>query len=287
MTWRFTGLAAALGLLNVGAPIVTTAGPRPVVIGYLFPQDALLDPARIAAHKLTHINYAFANLRDGQVVEGFSRDAENFKVLAGLRRSHPHLKLLVSVGGWTWSKGFSDAVLTPERRQRFVASAVDFVRRHDLDGFDVDWEYPGLPGDGNPHRPQDRRNFTAVMAGLRAALDRDAAARGRTALLTFAAGAFPAFIEQTEMARVQRSVDFVNLMTYDFRVASVERVAGHHANLHDHPADGHHRSADRAVREFLAAGVPAAKWSWASRSTGGDGRRSTRSVLASTSQAWR
>ena len=95
--------------------------------------------------------------------------------------SHPHLNVLVSVGGWTWSKGFSDAVLTPERRQRFVQSAVAFVRRHDLDGFDVDWEYPGLPGDGNPHRPEDKANFTAVMAELRRALDKDAATRGARA----------------------------------------------------------------------------------------------------------
>jgi chitinase len=260
MTWRLAlvcvGVLAVAGSPRAGAGLQRG---RPAVIGYLFPQDALIDPAQIAADKLTHINYAFANLRDGQVVEGFVRDAENFKVLAAVRRSHPHLKLLVSVGGWTWSKGFSDAVLTGERRQRFVASAVDFVRRHDLDGFDVDWEYPGLPGDDNPHRPEDKANFTAVMADLRAALDKDAASRGRTALLTFAAGAFPDFIDHTEMARVQASVDFVNLMTYDFRVASVDRVAGHHANLYDHPSDDKQRSADRAVREFLAAGVPSAK----------------------------
>ena len=250
-------VAVMLGLgstVNPQAPVV-----RPAVIGYLFPQDHLLDPAQIAADKLTHINYAFANVRDGHVVEGFSRDAENFKVLAAVRRSHPHLKLLVSVGGWTWSKGFSDAALTPERRQRFVESAVDFVRRHDLDGFDVDWEYPGLPGDGNTHRPEDKANFTALMAQLRAALDKDAAVRGRSALLTFAAGAFPAFIDHTEMEKVQASVDYVNLMTYDFRVASVDRVAGHHANLYDHPGDDKQRSADRAVREFLASGVPAGK----------------------------
>ena len=133
------------------------------------------------------------------------------------------------------------------------------MRRHDLDGFDVDWEYPGLPGDGNTHRPEDKANFTAVMADLRSALDKTPPRAGAKALLTFAAGAFPAFIDNTEMAKVQASVDFVNLMTYDFRVASVDRIAGHHANLFDHPSDDKQRSADRAVREFLAAGVPAAK----------------------------
>jgi len=247
-------------LLGTIAALVMAAsapgGGGRAIIGYVFPQDTVLDPARIAADKLTHINYAFANIREGKVVEGFAHDAENFKVLTELRRGHPHLKVLVSVGGWTWSGGFSDAVLTPETRQQFVRSAVDFVRVHDLDGFDVDWEYPGLPGYGNTHRPEDKEHFTAVMAELRTALDKEGAARGRHYLLTFAAGAFPAFIEHTDLARVQASVDLVNLMTYDFRVASVDAVAGHHANLFDHPSDEKRRSGDRAVRE---AGVPASK----------------------------
>lgn len=231
----------------------------PVVIGYVFARDSLLDPARIAADKLTHINYAFANIRDGEVVEGFAHDAENFKALTRLRQDHPHLKLLVSVGGWTWSGGFSDAALTPESRRRFIESAVSFVRRHDLDGFDVDWEYPGLPGDGNTHRPEDKEHFTALLAELRAALDREGAARHRQYLLTFAAGAFPDFIAYTELDKVQALVDFVNVMTYDFRESEGDAIAGHHANLFDNPLDEKRRSADRAVREFLAAGVPARK----------------------------
>ena len=230
-----------------------------VIIGYVFAQDRVLDPAAIAAEKLTHINYAFANIKEGRVVEGFAHDDENFRVLTGLRQRNPGLKILVSVGGWTWSGGFSDAVLTKESRAKFVESAVDFVRRHDLDGFDVDWEYPGLPGDGNVNRPQDKLSFTAVMADLRAALDKEGAARGRHLLLTFAAGASSNFLAHTEMDVVQASVDYVNLMTYDFREAEGDPQAGHHSNLYTHPDDPHHMSADRAVREFLAAGVPAGK----------------------------
>jgi chitinase len=48
-------------------------------------------------------------------------------------------------------------------------------------------------------------------------------------------------------------------MTYDFRVAEADPVAGHHANLYPSPADDRQRSADGAVRDFLAAGVPAGK----------------------------
>ncbi|HYN04863.1 MAG TPA: glycosyl hydrolase family 18 protein, partial [Vicinamibacteria bacterium] len=251
--------ALLFSILVAAAPVAAEPAPRPAVIAYVFPRDRVLDPLEIRAEKLTHVNFAFANVVGGQVVEGGPNDGPNLKVLTGLRRDHPHLRILISVGGWSWSKGFSDAALTAKSRRLFVASAVDFVRRHDLDGFDVDWEYPGLPGDANPHRPEDKENFTAFMADLRTALDREGARRGRHLLLTFAAGASQDFLAHTEMAKVQASVDFVNLMTYDFRVANPGEPAGHHANLFPSPADPRQHSADGAVRDFLAAGVPASK----------------------------
>ncbi len=256
----FALASIATGPNGVGlAAPASKSKPGHVIIAYVFPQDALIDPVALDATKITHVNYAFANVVAGKVVEGFAKDTENFKVLAGLRKKHPHLKLLVSVGGWTWSKGFSDAALTAKSRKVFVDSSVAFVRRHDLDGFDVDWEYPGMVGDGNVFRPEDKENFTALMAELRAALDLEGKAMKRHLLLTFAAGASSEFLEHTEMAKVQASVDFVNLMTYDFRVASDQGEAGHHANLYPNPTDPRRSSADRAVREFLAAGVPAHK----------------------------
>jgi chitinase len=232
---------------------------RPVVVAYVFPQDARLDAAAIPAERITHENYAFANVRDGRMVEGFAHDRENFRALAGLRRRHPHLRVLVSVGGWTWSGGFSDMARTRESRRRFVDSVIAFVARHDLDGVDVDWEYPGLPGNGNVHRPEDKAAFTALMTELRAALDARTRRTRRPYLLTMAAGAFAGFLAHTEMDRVAAVADLVNLMAYDFRVPPGDGVAGHHANLYPNPADANGLSGDRAVREFLAAGVPAHK----------------------------
>jgi GH18 family chitinase len=251
-TWYL--LAASAGVPRPPADAAT----KPVVIAYVFSKTSVIDPTTIDADRLTHINYAFANIRNGVVVEGFENDAKNFAALTSLRREHPHLKILVSVGGWTWSGGFSDAVLSYASRARFVQSAVDFVRRHDLDGFDVDWEYPGQVGMGNTFRPEDKQNFTALMRELRTALTKEGRAQHRTYLLTFAAGASPSFIANTEMEKVQAYVDYVNLMTYDFREAG-GGSAGHHANLFDNPADDRQRSADRAVQEFLAAGVPPQK----------------------------
>ena len=251
-TWYLLAVAA-------GSPAPASPPPPPggrVIIAYVFSKEAGIDPKQIAADKLTHINYAFANVKDGKVVEGFARDGENLKVLTGLRSVNPELKILVSVGGWTWSGGFSDAVLTPDSRRLFVESAVRYVVDHDLDGFDVDWEYPGLRGNGNVHRPEDRENFTAVMSELRSALDAAGRARGRHYLLSFAAGAFPDFLAHIEMDRVQAVVDFVNLMTYDFREAENDHQAGHHAPLYRNPDDPKPLSSDSVVRDFLAAGVP-------------------------------
>jgi chitinase len=251
--WVVAALLAVAGRTGAEAPV------RPAVVAYVFPQDGLIDPASVAADRITHVNYAFANIRDGRLVEGFAHDAENFRTLGALRRGHPHLKVLVSVGGWTWSGGFSDAALTRESRRRFVGSAVDFVVRHDLDGLDVDWEYPGLPGFGNVHRDADKANFTALLRELRQALDRRGRQAKRAYLLTLAAGASSDFLAHTEMDRVAAVADLVNLMTYDFLVPPGDGVAGHHSNLYASALDPQGQSADRAVRAFLAAGVPARK----------------------------
>jgi len=235
-----------------------TAGGR-VVVAYVFPRDRVIDPSEIAAAKLTHVNYAFVDIRDGRVAPGFATEGANLKALASLRRKHPHLKVLASVGGWTWSGSFSDVALTRETRRRFVDSAVDLVVRYDLDGLDIDWEYPGLPGYGNSHRPEDKQNFTALMSELRAALDRERTRSGRRYLLTFAAGGFRECLANVEMDKLEPVVDFVNLMAYDLRNAELDPLAGHHANLYTHAADPRRNSADQAVRDFLAAGVPACK----------------------------
>jgi len=256
---RVLPVLAVLLAAVAASPPAGGSAPKAAIIGYVFPQERLLAPDEVDAAKLTHINYAFANVKDGRLVEGFAHDAENLRVLTGLRARNPELRVLVSVGGWTWSKGFSDAALTAESRLRFCESAVAYVKRHDLDGLDVDWEYPGLPGDDNPYRPEDRANFTALMTDLRAHLDAAAAGSDKRYLLTFAAGAFPDYLAHAAMNEVAGVVDFVNLMTYDFRVPGAEPEAGHNANLLAHPKDASGSSADRAVRDFLAAGVPARK----------------------------
>ncbi len=250
---------AAWYLLAVASARPYAPSPEKAVIAYVFARDKVLDPAEIVAEKLTHINYAFANIKDGLMVEGFAHDAENFRVLNGLKTRNPSLKVLVSVGGWTWSGNFSDMALTPQSRKRFIDSAVAFLERYGLDGLDVDWEFPGQKGLNNVNRPEDRENCTALLAEARAALDRAGQAAGKRYMLTMATEAADEWLDHTEMDKAQRYLDFVNLMAYDQFQESSDSTTGHHAPLFTNPANPKKVSAASMISHFIAAGVSAEK----------------------------
>jgi len=230
--------------------------PSPTVVAYVFAHGAPVDTALVDARHVTHVHHAFSRIVDGRLVEGGADDAESFRRLAALRDAHPTLRILTSVGGWTWSDTFSEMARTPERRTRFVESAVAFSRRHVLDGIDIDWEYPGLPGAGNPHAPYDGRNFTLLLRELRTALDALGAETGRPQSLAIASGGFPDYLAASEIGEWQASLDYIAIMAYDFHMAPGTGRTAHHAALHAGPDA---LSASRAVRDHLAAGVPARK----------------------------
>lgn len=211
------------------------------------------------ANQITHINYAFANIVNGEVVEGRDTDKEVLSKLNGLKQVNADLRILISVGGWTWSKNFSDAALTEASREKFANSAIAYMKRHHIDGIDLDWEYPGLPGAGNTHRPEDKENFTALLKLLREKLDQ-LGTRKEKYLLTIASAASQAYLDHTEMQVAHQYLDFINIMTYDFHGAW-DQQTGHHANLTVSGFDESEnpRSAARAVQEHVQAGIPSEK----------------------------
>lgn len=250
----------ALSFVGAGPPPSGARQAQPeAIIAYVFVKDRVIQPGEIAARELTRINYAFANLRDGEMVEGFPHDAENFAALLALKADNPRLQVMVSVGGWTWSGGFSAMALTAETRARFIASAVKFIERYQLDGLDIDWEYPGLPGIGNPFLPEDGEHYTALLTELRAQFDLAGRRLRRRLLLSVAAGAGADFLAHTDMRRIAREVDSVNLMSYDYYESSSSATTGHHAPLFTNPADPRRISTSNSVAAYLAAGVPPRK----------------------------
>jgi chitinase len=256
----FAGLMVSLPLsLALAGMAQNGTSASPVVVAYVFPRDGALQAGQIDPHLITRINYAFANIKDGRMVTGSDLAPQNFAYLTSLRKENLALTVLVSVGGWDWSGGFSDVALTEQSRQTFIDSVMAFLKSYDLDGLDIDWEYPGMPGAGHRFSPEDGANFTVLLKELRGRFDKETATTHRRLYLTFAAGASDEYLQHTEMAKAQEFVDTVNLMTYDFSEASSDRIANHHAPLYINPSSPKKESADSTVADFEKAGVPAAK----------------------------
>jgi chitinase len=229
---------------------------NPVIIGYVGGYKGLIN-VNVSPQKLSVINYAFVDIKDNRAwLHREATDTINFRRLNELKKQNPALKVVISIGGWTWSGKFSDAVLTDTSRKAFAASAVDIVRKYDLDGVDIDWEYPGRPGlEGNVYRPEDKQNFTLMFRDLRHALDSIKQLTHKDYLLTTAVGGFASFLDNTEMGKAQQYLNYINLMTYDFS----DVVATHHTNLYNTNLYQTQKYADNAVNAFMAAGVPANK----------------------------
>jgi len=235
------------------------APATPVICAYVFTRETPLAPGQVDGSKLTRINYAFANIEQGRIVEGAPATAGNLAVLTALRHDNPGLTVLISVGGWLWSGRFSDMALTPATRATFIDSVVAFLSRYDLDGLDIDWEFPAQIGAGNKFRPEDKQNYTSLVKELRARFDSIQKKTHRHLYLTVAVGATTDFLDNTEMGEVQKYVDTVNLMAYDYYEPDDHHGTGNHAPLFTDPADPKAISANRSVTEYEKAGVPAAK----------------------------
>jgi chitinase len=204
----------------------------------------------------------------------------NFNQLRELKARHPNLSVLVSLGGWSFSKYFSDAALTPASRRAFAASCIDLFIKGNLpqlagdpaggpgaaagvfDGIDLDWEWPGSDGNaGNIIRPEDKRNYGLLMAELRRQLD----AYGRQTHRHYALSAFlpaaPAKISAgIDVRSVFRSLDWATVQGYDLH-GTWETGTNHQAQLFSPAADPapERFSADLAIRSYLCAGAPAGK----------------------------
>ena len=108
----------------------------------------------------------------------------HFAALEELKRQHPQLRTLISIGGWE-AGGFSDAALSADSRKRFVDSCIAlFFEQHrgSFDGVDIDWEFPVYGGPPEiAARPQDRHNMTLLAQEFRRQLDSLGKPRGQAA----------------------------------------------------------------------------------------------------------
>jgi len=161
-----------------------------------------------------------------------------------LKKQHRHLKLLLSIGGWTYSPSFHPVVVSPAFRHKFVESSVKLLEDYGLDGLDIDYEYP--------QNNEQARGYAHLLKELRHALDHHQRKKGidHRFLLTIAAPCGPQNYHQLHVAEMDRYLDFWNLMAYDY-AGSWDSVAGHQANIRGGPISG-----AEAVKFYHGKGVP-------------------------------
>lgn len=221
------------------------------VIGYVAGWTGF-DVSKVNPNKLTHINYAFANIVNGEVRFEKDYDVDNIEKLLALKKQNPDLKILYSIGGWVWSDQFSNAAMNDKNRKLFAQSAIKIMLQNKLDGIDLDWEYPGQRAEDNIYRPSDKENFTRLLKEIREQLNK----LDTDYLLTIASGADQAYIDHTNLGEAVQYLDFVNIMTYDF-YHGWHYQSGHHANFQKSDSEKFGgNSVVEAVDRHIKAGVP-------------------------------
>lgn len=219
-------LALMLGLLG---PVCA----QRLVVAYVGAGSDVMPDMRL----MTHIDYAF-----GHVNETFN----------GIRISRPErleaivaakgdVKVCLSIGGWG-SGRFSEMAATEAGRKAFALDCARVIRQYNLDGIDLDWEYPTSSAAGISSSPEDTENFTLLMKEIRSAI-------GPDMLLTLASAASAKFIDFEAILPV---IDWVNVMSYD-----MGRPPRHNAALRRSPNAGF--TMEGALERHLAAGIPKEK----------------------------
>lgn len=187
---------------------------------------------------ITHINYAFGHVSDDFM--GVRIDnPERLKELVTLKTQNPDLKVLLSIGGWG-SGRFSEMAGNENTRNKFAQDCLQKVKEFQLDGIDIDWEYPSSNAAKISFSPSDIENYTLLMKSIRREI-------GELKLLTLASSADAKYIHFKEIEPI---INYVNIMTYD-----MANPPFHHAGLYRSNFT-QWLSVNEAVNSHVTAGMP-------------------------------
>jgi GH18 family chitinase len=212
------------GLLMFGFCIFSAMGQQSKeIIGYypnwrLYNRQGMVKPENIDFSKYTIINYSFFKpTEDGHII---SSDPITDRVLLEQNPTIVDLahvwgtKVMVSIGGWTFSDQFPGIAANPTKRSLFAQECVNLIKQYKFDGIDIDWEHPGY--EGHNGTPADKQNFTLLMKEIRDSIDAYGNKLNYPFLLT---AAFATYVDATNMIeweKVTPVLNYINMMTYDF-----------------------------------------------------------------------
>ncbi|CAI7608393.1 unnamed protein product [Penicillium viridicatum] len=203
---------------NCGTDVVKGAAPAtPIKLayyeGYGMDRPCLYQDISQLSTDYTHVHFAFATL-----------DANNYSVSTGSTAStfefENFVKLgtvfhrVLTFGGWAFSTDPSTYLIfrngvTAANREAMATAMADYVKQYNLDGVDIDWEYPGAPDiPGIPAAStDDGENYLAFLKVLKSLLP------GKT--VSIAAPASYWYLKGFPIAEISEVVDYIVFMTYD------------------------------------------------------------------------
>ena len=192
------------------------------VIGYLPTWGGNLSDVQYT--KLTHINYAFLIPNSDGTYQA-PDDPARLKNL--VTQAHANgVKVIISVGGGGGGDAFRTIVPNASYRTTFVNNMVSFANQYNLDGVDIDWEFPS---DGT-----EANNFLLLMQQLSTAMH----VNGKLCTAAVIAYGGTSFVNG-----IFSVVDFLNIMAYD-------------ENSYDHST---YDLAVKSVNYWEGRGLPASK----------------------------
>ncbi|PNF17850.1 hypothetical protein B7P43_G02228 [Cryptotermes secundus] len=208
----------------------------------------------------THLVYAFAVLNiNRNSIESMLPDydlkdnngAGAYSKMTSLKQTYPHLKVLLSMGGWAerLEKNYSAVAESPARRKAFISSVSSFLRKYEFDGLDLHWQYPGQQYGGVP---ADKENFVHLLKELREEFDKFGW------LLTAPLGVIPDTIEHSyDIPAISKYLDYMFALCYAYH-GHWGTQTGPNAPLYPLYQDDEY-TVESSINILLRKGAPASK----------------------------
>ncbi|KAM0384982.1 hypothetical protein ACHAQC_011832 [Fusarium culmorum] len=170
----------------------------------------------IPVDQLTHLNIAFGYIdKEFRITNMDGIAADLYKNVGNLKAKNPDLKIIIALGGWTfsdpgpWQDVFPSLASTSSNRATFIKNLLGFLDEYGYDGVDFDWEYPGAKDRGGSG--QDGANFVSIVKELQAAIK----ASGHDYIVTYTAPTSYWYLRHFDPKAMEPYVDWINLMSYD------------------------------------------------------------------------